>query len=78
MRDPHRFTRLMIDLDRTGGPVGAAYVVYEDDRPLTEVVLPAPGPFDTPLDCLAQLVALVDLEHGRQQLLPLDWHTGRS
>lgn len=70
MKTPRPYHRISIDLDWTGGPVGASVETWVDGERTEIVVDFTPGPFDTPADVLIRLVTIVDRQHGRQMELP--------
>jgi hypothetical protein len=50
MTTPGNYVRCSVDLDTTGGPVGASILVVRDGVPRKLTVLEAPAPFDTPAE----------------------------
>lgn len=60
------FTRLCIDLDRAGNVAGTSYEVHADGTTTTIVVLPPPGPFDTPAEALESALSRFRQDVGEQ------------
>lgn len=55
------WTRLCVDLDRQGHPVGASLERHHDDE-TTYVTCATPGPFQTPEEAFASLLAIVPVQ----------------
>jgi hypothetical protein len=58
--------RLSLDLDHDGNWRGSSFEVRQEDRLVGIVVMPEPGPFDTPEDMVRLLVEEVNDRYGVQ------------
>jgi hypothetical protein len=50
------FTRLFLDLDPAGNPIGRGAIAYENGTETATLWFTVPGPFDSILDAWSELV----------------------
>ena len=70
------FTRILIDLDVAGGPIGLAVERWDDGQRTDLTVLEQPGPFETVGDVLARSIEYCDAFYGWMMEFP--WPIGIS
>lgn len=61
--------RICVDIDSTGGPIGASYELHSNDLVRGVHVLPSPGPFDTVEEAFKLAVADAADRYGFQLTL---------
>ena len=64
--------RLILDIDQTHGPIQATIELHTlDGGTVHRITTWEPGPFDTPVGVLQEMLDQVAERYGRQDALPL-------